>query len=420
MIINKLKNGIKYFLKNNKCSTSTTVSFLVNVGSINEKKNQEGMAHFLEHMLFKGTKERLKSKNITNNIYKLGGYTNAYTSNDTTGYYIDISNDYIKDALDILSDMLFNSTFVDLEKEKDVVISENKKTTSVPQQKLFLKFDKIIYKNTPYEHDVGGTNSIIKKFTRENVIKFYKKYYKPRNIIVSIVGKLPKNIDKLINKYFNKQVSDNKLVLDNNLPVKNFMDMQKKKRFFSIVDNVDQAKVIIGFPSYAGIIRKTFVLFIINTVLAGNMSSRLFIKLREKMGLVYNVSSNININPDCGYFYITFGTFINKIDKATDAVISELIDIKKNGITEEELTNSVNYLCGMLDLDNDNNSIALSNGYNILKYNKIFKKDEEKKIYRSIKLNEIIEVASDIFQYNKLNHGILSNKSHLCKIKNIG
>ena len=249
MKIQTLKNGIRYYIDKNNSSSSACIFFLVNVGSINEKKDEEGMAHFLEHMLFKGTKKRLKSKNISNNIYKVGGETNAFTSYDITAYYICIGSDFVENAIDILSDMLFNSTFRDFTEEKDVVISENKKNTSIPQAKFYQKYLSMVYKGTPYQHNIGGTNSVIKKFTLKRLKEFYYKYYKPENIVVSIAGKIPKNIDKLVSKYFNKKMKNNKKPVED-ITVSNFRDKQKKPNFLSMIDNVDQADVIIGFPCY--------------------------------------------------------------------------------------------------------------------------------------------------------------------------
>ena len=143
MSIKTLKNGLRYFINKSKSHSSATIFFMANVGSINEKKGEYGLAHFLEHMLFKGTKRRLTSKNVTNNIYKIGAETNAFTSFGVTAYYINVSHDYVEDVLDILSDMLYNSTFVDLKKERDVVISENKKSSSSPQAKFGHKYSDI-------------------------------------------------------------------------------------------------------------------------------------------------------------------------------------------------------------------------------------------------------------------------------------
>ena len=197
------------------------------------------------------------------------------------------------------------------------------------------------------------------------------------------------------------------------------MDMQKKMRFHSMVDkNMKQEQVILGFPSYKYQERKSYVLQLISIVLGGNMSSRLFVKLREEMGLVYTVSADVDTNIDCGDFTISFGTFLGKGKLATDVVIKELLKIRKEGITKKELEQSVNYICGMIDLSEDNNnSNALSNGLNILKIGKIITTEHEKKIYRSIKLEEINTVAKEIIKYNKLNLCILSNKKHKNYVK---
>jgi predicted Zn-dependent peptidase len=420
MKIDTLRNGIRYCVDKNNGSSSVSVYFMVNVGSINEKKDEEGMAHFLEHMLFKGTKKRLKSKNVSNNIYKLGGETNAFTSYDVTGYYINVGADYVENVVEILSDMLFNSTFKDWRDERGVVISENKKNSSIPQAKFNLKYNQNIYKGTPYEHDIGGTNSVIKTFNLKKTKSFYNRYYVPENIVVSVAGKVPKNIDKIIAKYFGGKLRGSNSKTPEYKPIENFMEKQKKPRFFSMVDNVDQAEVIVGFPCFNYNERKTHVLKIISIVLAGNMSSRLFVKLREKMGLVYTVRSNIDANIDCGDFSISFGTFLNKVNAATKVVIDELVDVRENGITEEELKNSVNYICGMMDLSKDDNEDrAVWNGFNILKLGKILTTSGQKKIYRSIKMKEIRDVAKEVIRYDKLNHAVLSNKKHRCTIRGL-
>lgn len=417
MSIKTLKNGLRYFINKSKSHSSATIFFMANVGSINEKKGEYGLAHFLEHMLFKGTKRRLTSKNVTNNIYKIGAETNAFTSFGVTAYYINVSHDYVEDVLDILSDMLYNSTFVDLKKERDVVISENKKSSSSPQAKLALKINNMIYKGTPYGRCVGGNNSLIKKFTKKMTIDFYKRFYFPKNIVISISGRVPKNINNLVKKYFDKTKLKNKKI--ERVKIKDFMGMQQKMRFYSMVDkNMKQEQVILGFPSYKYQERKSYVLQLISIVLGGNMSSRLFVKLREEMGLVYTVSADVDTNIDCGDFTISFGTFLGKGKLATDVVIKELLKIRKEGITKKELEQSVNYICGMIDLSEDNNnSNALSNGLNILKIGKIIRTEQEKKIYRSIKLEEINTVAKEIIKYNKLNLCILSNKKHKNYVK---
>ena len=419
MIVDKLSNGLRYCIDSNGARRSAAIYFLVNVGSVNEKKKQYGMAHFLEHTLFKGTEKRLQSKNITNNIYKLGGTTNAFTSYDMTGYYINIGHEFVADAIEILADILFNSTFRDMEEEKGVVISENKKNTSSPQTKFHLKFNEMMYKCTPYQHDIGGTNSNIKKFTRKMVIDFYKKFYFPENIVLSIAGKVPKNIKNIVRKHFNKKMKRGKGEAIEDVLVKDFMDIQRVPRSLSMVsNNLDQAEIVIGFPCYDYDDRRSHVLVIASTVLGGNMSSRLAIKLREELGLVYTVSSSIDTNIDSGDFTISAGTFLNKVDKVVSVIIEELVKMRDNGITEDELKNSVNFTCGMMDLNNeDNDSKATWNGYNLLKLNKILDIEDQKKIFRSITNGEIMCVLKDVIKFNKMNLGVLSNKKHVNTVK---
>ena len=181
MYVKKLKNNMKYIINNNKSKFSVNILLLFNVGSRHEVKHKYGLAHYFEHLLFNGTKKYPTSKSISDRIYKYGGETNAFTSYDITGYYITINYKYTEIALDILSDMLFNSIFTDYIKEKDVVINENIKFRTNPRTYCRSQFENMIYKNTPFEHDVIGLNKDIKKFTKKDILDFIK------NIIILII-----------------------------------------------------------------------------------------------------------------------------------------------------------------------------------------------------------------------------------------
>ena len=190
MKLGKLKNGIRYIIDENGSKYSANIIFMVGVGSRFEVKNKFGLAHFLEHMLFKGTKKRKNSKAISDEIYSCGATTNAMTTYDVTGYYITTASEHIEKQLDILSDMLFNSQFKGLKSEKDVVISENKMNETAPDDKLIILFNNLLFKGTTFEHDTGGLNKDIRKFTKKDVVDFYNKYYSPDNIVLSICGKV--------------------------------------------------------------------------------------------------------------------------------------------------------------------------------------------------------------------------------------
>ena len=417
MKFGKLKNGLRYVIDKNGSRYSANIIFMVGVGSRNEVKKKHGLAHFLEHMLFKGTKRRPTSQAVSDDIYKCGAETNAMTTYDVTGYYITTSSDYIDTQLDILSDMLFNSHFKGIKSEKDVVISENKKNETSPSSKLEMRFYELLFKGTTFEHDTGGSNRDIKKFTKTDVKKFYDKYYSPDNIVLSIAGKVPKNVESLIKKYFDKRRKNREFDTET---YHDFMLLQKEPRFKSLIKDVDQAQIAIGFPAYNYNEKKYFVLQIISNVLAGNMSSRLFIKLREKLGLVYTVSSEVDSFKDTGMFMISFGTFLNKVKEATNAVLKEIRSIKRRGITAKELENNVNYLIGIEAIQNeDNETVAYSNAYEYLLYNKILTNTQRKKIFKSVTLDDIKKVAKEIFDYNRLNYVVISNQKYKQFIKKI-
>ena len=412
MKIGILPNKLQYIINNNKSKFSVNILLLVKIGSIHEIKGKYGLAHYFEHMLFKGTKKFPKSKLITDEIYKYGGKTNAFTSYDCTGYYITINSKYTEKAISILADIFFNSIFIDYQKEKNVVISENKTRNTNPQFLCLSKFENMIYKNTPYNHNVIGINSNIKKFTKKDIKDFYNKYYIPSNCVLSITGRTNKNVEKLIKKYFNINSINGKKI--NNItykPVINFIDLQKKERNKIIKQKLSQAHVYLGFPCYNDQnIFKKYVLYVISLILGGNMSSKLFIKLREKHGLVYTISSTLDLSFDVGVFLIYFGTFNSKVNKVTKLILEELEKIKKNGFTKEELNKGINYILLASEMNSENNiSVNIDYAYQLMYFNKINTLKHDEIMYKKITNKDIIEVANEIFNINKLNKCIIGN-----------
>ena len=407
-----LSNKLRYIINNNNSKFSVNILLLIKVGSIHETKKKYGLAHYFEHMLFKGTKQFPKSKLITDEIYKYGGIINAFTSYEYTGYYITINSKYTEKAIGILSDIFYNSIFIDYIKEKDVVISENKTRNSDPQNLCCSKFEDLIYKNTPYHHNVIGLNSDIKKFTKKDIKNFYDKHYIPSNCIVSISGRINNNVEKLIKKYFSKNTRNKKKINNNPIiykPVLNFMNIQKKERTKIIKKNIGHAHVYMGYPCYNYQNKfKKYVLDVISTILAGNMSSRLFIKLREEHGLVYTVTSSTDYSFDVGIFEIYYGTYNSKINKVSKLILDEIDKIKKYGFTNKELKRCIDYIILTNEMSSENNeSINIQYAYELMYFNKITTLKYDENIYRKITNNDIIEVANEIFNKNKLNKCIV-------------
>lgn len=410
MIQKELKNNLKYIICDNKSKYSVNILLLVKVGSRHETKNKYGLAHYLEHMLFKCTDRFKKSKDITNIIYKNGGKMNALTSYDVTGYYITINYKYTEIAIDILSDMFYNSKFCDHIKERDVVINENIKNQSNPNSFCEMEMYKMLFKGTDLDHIVCGLNKDIKKFTLKDIRSFYNKYYKPSNCILSVCGRIHKDTEKFIKKYFKKDMK-NKTIPKYNLE-KDFMTRQNKLNFKSFIKPVDQAQVYIGFPCYNDTdVKHKHIIELIATILGGNMSSRLFVELREKKGLVYSISSSTDLYIDVGMIYIYFGTFNNKVKECVNLVLKELEKIKKKSITKTKLNEYINYIIGNEEMASENNeSKNINMSYELLYLKKITDIKDRLKIFKSITTEDIKEVSNIIFDKNKMNISIVADR----------
>jgi predicted Zn-dependent peptidase len=424
----KLKNNMKYLLIRNKCISSVTVMFGIKVGSKNEIKKHRGISHFIEHLLFKGTKKRLTSKNISNTLYEHGANFNASTGYEVTNYYVTIDSDYIMNAIDVLSDMLFHSMLdrKEIEKEKKVVISEHKRDRSDPSSKLQSILGRLLYKNTNYSYDICGIDEDIKNITRSMIINYLLYFYKPSNIIVAVSGNYKYTNNKLVsilNEYFGKRMNHygkiTKSIKYSTKLYNNFYKNQKDFQYIHKKELYSQAFLSIAFPCYDGKSRHIYGLDIISNILGGNMSSRLFIKLREEKGLIYNVSASYNEYSDVGSFIISCSTFGDEVSilKCINIIMDEIADLRENVVSSKELNRAKNYINGdiLLYLDDSSNLVDKCLD-DLLLYKKVKTYNEYKKNINLQSGKIIKNLANDVFKKKKCNIGILS-KQHISKKK---
>ena len=386
-------------------------------------------------MLFKGTTNRINSKAISDDLFKYGAEFNAYTHYETTSYYIQIDSKYIEEALDVLSDMLYNSklTKEDINVEKKVVISENKKDRSDPVREINILTLKQIFKKTPYEREIGGYDKDINNITRSKLITYINKFYKSNNILITIVGNYKytnAKMKNILSKYFvkpsHKSYKIERLIMT---PLeKQFPNIQKTFNYkYRQKKDLSQAFISIGFPGYSWNNSNRYALDIIDILLCGNMSSRLFIKLREDEGLIYNISCSSNNYNSVGVFSISLGTFsdIKSIIKCINIIVNELIDLKQKKISKTELENSINYIIGRkkIDLEDSSNvasiySEIILHKIDTIKNNKlVYTEDTYIKDLKKVTATDIQNVANELFRYNKCNLVILSKQ--LVKRNNI-
>lgn len=427
-MINKLKNKITTIISSESCAKSVTIYFLFNVGSRDETPKEYGMAHFLEHMFFKGTCNRPEAKIIASTIDQYGGIFNAFTSHDMTGYYIKLPPKNLETAIDILSDMILNSTFDpdEIETEKDVVINELKMRSSDPAAKVDEVVNTLIFKGTNLEHPIGGSKSTVCAFDRESIAKFLINNYKCSNLVISIAGKIKPSI-----KYI-KNLIDSKLSTPITKRYKNFLELNKinkiNKRETQLYNNfykkqssyryklinkkdTEHTFITLAFPTVNYSDPLSFVLEVIATILGGNMSSRLFTELREKKGLVYNISCNTEYYKDTGSFSISCSTFNDKnsIKQVVKEITDQINKIKSIKVSKSELEKAIDYIINSLDMKQENtNSVALNQACEYIYLNKVLSLSKIKKLYSRITPELIIKTSKKFFIKKKVNLVALS------------
>ncbi|MFQ3307203.1 MAG: putative Zn-dependent peptidase [Candidatus Midichloriaceae bacterium] len=329
--VNSVKNSHGLIVGTDKMANieTVTVSILVKNGSRNEQKVEGGISHFLEHMAFKGTSKRT-AREIAEEFDLIGGYFNAYTSRTATVYYAKILKDDLDKAVDILTDIFLNSTFSaeELDKEREVIMQELCMTRDTPDDIVFDYFQETAFPKQALGRSILGEEEFIKNLTRDHLISYYKKRYSTKNTIISAAGNLDTNKfnDEIGAKF--KNFNDNEVDdWDKGVYVGGELHVKK---------DLEQAQFVFGLEGVSYLDADFYDMQILSMILGGGMSSRLFQKIREERGLVYNISSFTNSYDDCGVFGIYSALNPQNMNLLIDLVIEELHSLTQE-IYEDEI-----------------------------------------------------------------------------------
>lgn len=391
-----LNNGIRLIFRKNLSSIGH-IGFLVNAGTRDENKNELGLAHFIEHTLFKGTINR-KAYQIINRLEDVGGDLDAYTTKEDTFISATFLKKYFDRALELISDIAFNSTFPEkeIEKEKEVVIDEINSYKDSPGELIFDEFENLIFENHPLGHDILGTKASVKKLTSEKIKKFIQKNYGTNEIIISVVGSMDFKVvkDKFI-KYFEK-VSAN--IVENN---RNKSVLFNKKE---VIKNKDtfQAHCVIGGLAYKTSHKNRLKLILLNNLIGGpGMNSLLNMSLREKHGLVYNVESNYTHYNDTGYWSIYLGTDKQNLEKSITLAQKILQEKRNKLISTSKLDKTKKQLLGQIAIGTENYSdFIFTMAKSKLMFNKVSSFAEIENSINKITPTDLLETANEIFTDN--------------------
>lgn len=405
--ITELDNGVKIVTEKIPYLQSFSLGFWFNVGSRDENNSNNGIAHFIEHMLFKGTKKRT-AKQISDSIEAYGGYLNAFTSKEHTCFYGRGLSKNIERTFEVISDMVQNPLFKEshIKKESGVVLDELLDIHDNPEELIFDKFEEILFKGSPLAYPVIGKEANIKKYSSKELIEFHNKFYGNNNLLIACSGAVEhEKIIELAKKYIQ--------------PERNSKGVRKHQKFEThpfikvIEKEIQQVHCIVGRGTYGYKDDQRLLLNMLSNLIGDGSSSRLFQAVREKLGITYQINSFVNSYFDKSAFGIYFSTNEKYVERVLLIVTKELNKLIENKVSERELKRVKEYLKGsmLLSLENTSNRmIRIANS--VLYFNKIIPIEELIKRIDSVTSEQILELSKDLLKEDELARIIIRAKNN--------
>lgn len=400
-----LSNGLRLVYEQIPYVRSVSVGIWVGTGSRNEDLYNNGISHFIEHMLFKGTAKRT-AKDIAECIDAIGGQINAFTGKECTCYYTKTLDTHLDVALDVLADMFFNSKFFsnDINVEKRVVIEEIGMYEDTPEELVHDIFSEMVWSGNPLGYPILGTEKCIKKFNKKMIKQYMEQHYTPFNTVISVAGNFEEAVlVEIINKFFGSWKCSKEYNLSY-LPAEYKTDKVIREK------DTEQVHLCMGFQGIEHGNQKVYSLLALNNIFGGGMSSRLFQNIREEKGLVYSIYSYPSTYKNAGLFMIYAGMNPEYLQEVVDLTRKEIDFLVKSGITQDELNKSKEQLKGnfILGLESTNSRMN-SIGKSELMLGKINTPEEVLQIMDNIKLDDIYEAINLVFKYEKMSISAVGN-----------
>jgi len=328
----RLNNGLTILTDRMSGVRSATLGFFFRVGSRQEPLELNGISHFIEHTVFKGTAKR-SALDIAIETDRLGGNLDAFTSHEETGFAIKVIDDQLANAFDLIADMLANPRFdkADLESEQRVIIEEMKMVEDSPEEHLGDLFNEAVFGSHPLGLSIAGTPKTVKSFSPERTRQYHEQVFNPSNLVIAAAGNVEHSqVVDLAAQFFSSQVKKDNSTTS---PVPTLA----APILITLNPNLEQAHLIISTPLVSGTDERRYAADLLGGIMGGGTSSRLWQKIREERGLAYSVGSSAIMYQDCGMFSIFAGTSPDQVGEVVDLSIAELRDVAKNGVTEAEL-----------------------------------------------------------------------------------
>ncbi len=413
-----LKNGLRVVLSPMRDAEAACVVVMTGTGSRYENERENGLAHFLEHMFFKGTKKRPSAKAISEELDGVGAVYNAFTSKDRTAYYAKVSSKHLDTAFAVISDIFLNSTLPpkEITKERGAIIQEIDMYEDMPMRTVDNVFDALIFgADHPLGRTILGPKENIRTFTRKDFATYHTRNYNAKNTVIAVAGAFSeKNVLAKIRKTFGA-------LRDGGAPpCVLFAAKQDAPRIAIKEKKTDQTQLMLGVPAYPHQHKDEYPLSVLTTILGGGMSSRLFLEVREKRGLAYSVHAWTDRYPDTGYLAIQAGVEHGKLEKAISTILDELRKIKRTKVSAAELKKAKAYLQGTLTLSLEtSDEVATSAASSLISVGRIRTLEEKLAGIGKVTVHDVARVARDIFKTEKLNLAVIGPHTDSEKLRAI-
>ncbi len=400
----KLSNGIRIVHQQLATTKIVHCGIILDIGSRNENTDNQGIAHFWEHMAFKGTKRR-RSFNIINSLDSIGGELNAYTDKEKVVFYASVRDEYFERAVDVLSDITFHSVFPDyqIEKERGVILEEMAMYNDSPDDSLQDEFESIVYKDHPMGMNILGKPETVNSFSKRDFLSFFKNHLGTDKIAFSCVGNISLDeVERIARKYF-----EGLLTKKAKAKRKKFRVYKPREQILKRI--VKQAKCAIGRDAYPIINDNRIPLFLLVNMLGGpGMNSRLNLALREKYGFVYSIDAHYIPYTDTGMFAVFFGTEPKQLNRCITLVMRELNRFCDKPLTTRQLSSAKEQIKGQLAMAEENNlNLMLSMGRSVLDIGRVPSLEEIYYQIDEINAFKLRDIAQEIFDETKMSYLIM-------------
>ncbi|MDP3764424.1 MAG: pitrilysin family protein [bacterium] len=398
-------NGLRAIYVPMQGTQTLTLLVLAGTGSRYETKDINGISHFLEHMFFKGTTKRPGKSDIAHELDAVGAAYNAFTDKELTGYWVKVDSKHSDLAFDVVSDIFLNSKIPqeEIEKERGVIIGEIDMYEDTPTRKVGDLFEELLYGDQPAGWDIAGRKEVIRSINRQHFIDYMAKHYRSKGVVVVVAGNITAEDAKTkVQKYFSAVKEGD---VPKPLPCVESQDAPQIKVFYK---DTDQCHLILGVRAYNMFDPRRWALGLLATILGGGMSSRLFIRIRDELGLGYYIRASSTLSLDHGYFEVSSGVDTTRVYEAVEAIMAELKKVKANGVEEKELQKAKDFIRGgtLLGLE-ASDDLASFFGLQEVLTNDILTVEQKFSMMDKVTLADVKNVAEDIFQNKNLNLAVI-------------